>query len=226
MTRLDDLQVNGLKMLQDPSGFRFGSDAVELANFVPQASIKSTTLCDLGCGSGILALLLASKKNYRVAAVEIQESMANLCKKNVELNGLGDKVTVYNGCMKEFCVSSNAGAFDVVVSNPPYEKMTKGQKSENESVRISRFEEKITLQEVVQCAAFLVKFGGYFYIVHKTERMAEVIDLCSQNKLTPKILQVLRPGGGKPPHLFLLQCKRNGAAGLSVLKEREVDSVV
>ncbi len=174
--RLDDLQFNGLKLWQDPAAFCFGSDAVELANFVPKAG-KAQAACDLGAGNGILSVLLAAKKNYRVTAVEIQSAAAALCRKNAEYNGLTDRIAVVNQAMQEFCVPANRGAFDIVVCNPPYEPTLSGEPSASEAERIARFEVFVTLTEVIAAAAHLTKFGGKFYLVHKTQRLAEALTL-------------------------------------------------
>ena len=226
MERLDDLQFNGLQLLQKTEGFCFGSDAVELANFVPVATRFSASACDLGAGNGIISVLLAAKKNYTVTAVEIQNSAAQLCEKNIELNGLAGKITVVNAAMQDFCRAENKGVFDVTVCNPPYEPLCKGEQSLVDAVRTARFEEAVTLQEVILTAAHLTKFGGKFYLVHKVERLSEVLRLCSEQLVEPKILQILRPASHKPPHLFLLQCTKNGKTGLRVLPEREIRSHV
>jgi len=224
MERIDDLQFNGLKLIQDDECFCFGTDSVELANFVVPG--KNKPACDLGSGSGILSVLLAAKKGYKVTAVEVQERLAELCQKNVELNNLQQQITVVNQRMQDFCVNENKGKFDVVITNPPYQKLGSGDARVNESILIARSEILVTLDKVIECASHLTKFGGLFYIVHKTERLAEVITLCTQNLLQPKILQVLTPNSTKPPHLFLLSCIKNGKAGIKVLKERTVNMKV
>jgi tRNA1(Val) A37 N6-methylase TrmN6 len=222
--RLDDLQFNNLKLYQDPAEFCFGSDAVELAGFVPKG--KDKALCDIGAGSGILSVLLAAKKGYRVTAVEIQNRAYAILQKNIALNGLENAVTAVNMPIQEFCESSVAGAFSAVVCNPPYQPLGSGEGSCAEAVRIARFEEKLTLAEAVCCAARLLKFGGRFYMVHKSERLAEAIALCGAKFLVPKVLQILRPSKNKPPHLFLLMCQKNAGAGLKILSEREVGAGV
>ncbi len=220
--RVDDLQVNALNLIQNKEQFCFGTDAVLLANFVPHASARRKVACDLGSGNGIIAVLLASKKNYKVTAIEVQKSVAELCEKNMVLNALTDKVSVVNIDMQSYCTQSNKGKFDVVVCNPPYEKKGTGQQSENEFVRIARSEECVTLDEVVKSASHLAKFGGDFYMVHKIERLAEAITLCKNATLEPKVLQILRPSENKNPHLFILKCTSGAKEGLQVLSECSV----
>ena len=123
--RVDDLQVNGLRIIQSPSLFRFGCDAVELANFVTGGA--KDYACDLGSGSGIIAILLAGKKKMRVTAVEIQSRMAEMARRSVALNRLEDKIEVVCEAMQRFPVRERTGAYTIVVCNPPYRKAGSGE---------------------------------------------------------------------------------------------------
>lgn len=221
--RLDDLQVSGLKIIQNTEQFCFGCDAVEIANFVSKSGKGFVNACDLGSGNGIISILIASKKGYSVTAVELQSSVASLCSRNIELNNLTDKVRVVNEDMLKFGLcKDNLGKYDVVVSNPPYETIGSGQQSMTTEVRIARSEEAVTLEGVIKSASNLCKFGGKFYLVHKAERLADAIAICTKCKLEPKVLQVLTPNDTKSPHLFMMSCTKGGKAGISILKERSV----
>lgn len=222
--RLDDLLVNGLKIIQSDQYFRFGCDAVELADFVT-GGVKDRA-ADLGTGSGIIAILLAGKKKISVTAVEIQQCMASLARRSVELNGLQDKIEVVCSPMQEFATHSNEGTYSIVVCNPPYRRAGSGEMQPLTSVAISRHELTVTFAEVADCASRLLKQGGAFYTVHQCERMAEVMSLCRINRLEPKILQVLTPSDGKKPHIFLLKCIKDGKIGLEVNSERNVRTEV
>lgn len=218
--RLDDLQYNDLKLIQDKNGFCFGTDSVEIANFVKAQ--KNQKACDLGAGNGIISILIAKKQNLLVTAVEVQKNSANLIEKNIILNGLSDKIKVLNCKMQDLVIGSTKGEYDIVVTNPPYSKVEAGFKCSIDNISIARQEVLVTLAEVIATASHLVKFGGDFYIVHKIERLAEVITLCTNNLLEPKILQILTPNKNKKPHLFMLKATKNGKAGLIVLSERAV----
>ena len=218
--RIDDLQYNGLKLIQDTEQFRFGCDAVELANFV--GGRKGGRACDLGAGNGIISVLLAAKRNMSVTAVEIQPAAAELCRRNAELNGLGDKICVVNEPMQIFAEKAEKGSFDVVVCNPPYSEVGTGEKSLSESKATARHEIKVKLHEVVSAAAGLCKFGGAFYMVNAVSRLAETLNLLCINKLEPKVLQILTPNETKPPHLFLIKAVLHGKKGIEVLPERPV----
>lgn len=211
MRRTEDLQTHGLKFIQDTDLFCFGTDAVELANFA--APVKGTRVCDLGAGNGIISVLLAGKYGCVVTAVEIQEKSCELIKDNARLNSLDIKVV--HMPMQEF-----RGSFDAVVCNPPYLKAGSGVARATESEQIACFEEKVTFGEVAQTAARLLSTGGKFYLVHHITRLAEVIATLKENRLEPKKLQILRPAESKPPHIFLLECSKDGREGVVVLPER------
>ena len=218
--RIDDLQYNQLKIIQNSEFFRFGSDAVELANFVSGGSRDKAV--DLGSGSGIISILLAGKKNINVTAVEIQKEVAEMSARSVTLNGLDDKIKVLNIPMQNVSEYLACGSQTIVVSNPPYRKADSGQVSVTDTVAISRHEIKVTLDEVISTASYLLSKGGKFYIVHQCERMAEVIAKCKKYRLEPKVLQVLTPDENKPPHIFLLKCLKDGAEGIEVKKQRKI----
>ncbi len=221
--RIDDLLVNGLKIIQNPDAFCFGCDAVELANFVT-GGIKDRAV-DLGSGTGIITILLAGKKNIDCVGVEIQPEMAEMSRRSIELNEL-ENARVITAPMQEIREHLPSGYATIVVSNPPYRKGDTGEKTENPSVRIARHEVKVNLREVVSCASYLLNTGGSFYIVHQAERLSEVIEECVSTRLEPKILQILTPNETKPPHLFLLKAVKDGKKGLKVLPERVVDTWV
>lgn len=221
MERIDDLQYKGLKLIQDTDGFCFGCDAVELANFTE--GCPKDYACDLGCGNGIIPVLLAVKRGMKTVGVEIQKAAASLAERNAALNNLSDMITVVNGSMQSYAaLSENAAKFSVVTCNPPYRKKGSGLSQQSQAVKIARHEYAVTLSEVVQAASKLLKFGGKFFTVGQTERLAETIQLCCEQRLTPKVLQILRPCPSKPPYLFLLKCIKEGAHGLAVLPERDV----
>ena len=119
--------------------------------------------------------------------------------------------------MQEF-----TGHFDAVVCNPPYSKAGSGAPRGTESERIACFEEKVTFAEVAACAARLLSTGGKFYLIHHITRLAEVMATLKSHRLEPKKLQILRPAQNKPPHLFMLECMRDGKEAIVVLPERTV----
>ena len=221
--RVDDLLVNGLKIIQNPFAFCFGCDAVELANFVT-GGCKDKAV-DLGSGTGIITLLLAGKKNIRCTGVEIQSDMADMSRRSIALNGLTN-ADIINAPMQRITEHIPPGSTTIVVCNPPYRKVGTGERQGSDSVALARHEIAVTLKEVVQTAKSLLSTGGSFYIIHQSQRLAEVMYECKSVGLEPKILQVLAPQNNKPPHLFMLKCTYGGAEGMTVLPQRIVNTIV
>ncbi len=217
METVCDLQTHGLKFVQDDRFFPFGTDGVELANFV--SGTPRDRAIDLGCGSGIVPVLVAGKKGIPTVGVEIQKAVAELAERNARLNGL--PVEILNMRVQDLKNVYPAGSFTIVTCNPPYRRAGSGEKSLTEEVRIARHEVALTLYDVLDAAAWLLSTGGKFFTVHITERLDEVIYAATERRLMPKVLQILRPGG-KKPHIFLLKCIKDGKQGLEVLPERNV----
>lgn len=132
--RIDDLEINDLRLIQNAEGYCFTSDSVLLANIVKAR--KTDKILDVGAGSGIISILLAGKMGYgNVSALEIQKNMAALAARNVEMNGLSDKIVVINSSLQDFAKSVPAESFDVIVSNPPYKKPDSGEMDKERNPR-------------------------------------------------------------------------------------------
>ena len=218
MESISDLQARGLKFIQDDRFFPFGTDGVELANFA-QANRRDRAI-DLGCGTGIVSVLLAGKKGVPVVGVELQREVAELARRNAELNNL--PIEIVNDRVQNLKNRYESGSFTVVTCNPPYRKTASGEASLTNEVRIARHEVEMTLADVLDASAYLLGSGGKLYMVHITERLDEVLVEATKRRLAPKILQILRPSQAKKPHIFLLKCIKDGKQGLEVLPERDV----
>lgn len=213
--RIDDLQVNGLKLIQDSDKFCFGTDAVELANFCEVSSRDRAV--ELGSGSGVISVLLAGKLGIgHVTGIEIQSDMAELMRRNIELNGLGKAVSVINAPLQNIADYFKKGDCNVVVTNPPYRKVGSGFTQSEDGKAISRHEILVTLAEVLDAAAYLLGTGGRLFLVHHIERLSEVIYECKIRKLEPKKLRLVMPKEGKKPAVFLLKCIKEAAEGTDV----------
>lgn len=213
--RLDDLQYKGLKLLQKKDGFCFGVDAVLLSHFAQVA--KDSTVIDLGTGTGIIAVLLAGKREPRkVIGLEIQPEIAEMAARSVKLNGLEDKVEIVQGDIKDAVKLFGASSFDAVVSNPPYMEKGGGLLNPADTKAIARHEILCTLEDVVSAAARLLKPGGRFYMVHRPQRLADIICQMRSHTIEPKYLRLIHPSPGKKPNLLLISGTRNGNPELVV----------
>lgn len=213
--RLDDLQRNGLKIIQKTDGFCFGMDAVLLSGF---ASVKpGERALDLGTGTGIIPLLLSAKtKGDHFTGLEIQTEIMKMAQRSVSLNGLEKKIDIIQGDIKEASRIFGAASFDVVTSNPPYMNDAHGLKNPGDVKAISRHEVLCTLEDVVREGTKALKPGGRFYMVHRPHRLAEIITVMRQYKLEPKRMKFVHPFADKDANMVLIEAVRGGGAWLKL----------
>lgn len=213
--RLDDLGVNGLKIYQNKDKYCFTSDAVILANFCKCK--RGERVADLGSGSGIIGILLAGKYGaQRVDCVEIQPYFAAMSELSVRYNNLQDKVFVHNMPMQRAWEKLGQHYIDVVVSNPPYTRAGDGERNSNDEIAICRHEVKVSLPEVIESAAKLLKYGGRFYMIHQAERLAEIFYHMKSFRLEPKRVRFVEGRVGLKPTLVMIEAHSNGNTGLIV----------
>lgn len=213
--RLDDLQLKGLKIIQDPGGFCFGIDAVLLANFVRLK--KNAQVVDLGTGTGIIAILLAGKsKSSHITGLEIQEKVAHMAERSVKLNKLEDRIKIVEGDLKEGEKLLGANQYDLVTSNPPYMDPG-GLINPDNRKAISRHEIKCSLEDVIRTASRLLKPQGRFFMVHRPIRLVDIMFYCRQYKLEPKRLQFVHPSYNKRPNLLLLEAVKGARPEVKIL---------
>lgn len=215
--RLDELQRNGYRIIQNPDRFCFGMDAVLLSGF---AQVKPDgTVLDLGTGTGIIPILLEAKTPAaHLTGLEIQEESADMARRSVELNGLSSKIDIVTGDIKEADRLFPSASFDVVTCNPPYMVDSHGLKNPEEPKAIARHELLCTLEDVISKAAVLLKPGGHFFLVHRPFRLAEIITTMAQYKLEPKRMQLIYPFVDKEPNMVLIEGVRGGKPRMTVEK--------
>lgn len=207
--RIDDLQFKGLRILQDPERFCFGTDAVLLAHFADVR--KGDQLADLGTGTGILPILLYGRREYgHCDAIELQEAMADMAARSVKLNGLEEKITVHHADLRELGKLLPAGGFDAVVCNPPYKKAGSGIKNASEEHAIARHEVTCTLEDVCRSAARLLKNSGRLAIIQQSDRIMDILYTMRAFDLEPKRCRLVQPRAGMPPNLMLVEGVKRG----------------
>ena len=215
--RIDDLERNGYHIIQDTKRFCFGMDAVLLSGF---ARVKEGAhVLDLGTGTGIIPILLEAKtKAEHLTGLEIQEDSADMARRSVLLNGLGDKIDIVTGDIKEAESLFDAASFDVITCNPPYMIGKHGITNEGDAKAIARHEILCTLEDIVSRAAKLLKPGGNFFMVHRPFRLAEIMAVLQAYKLEPKRMQLVYPFVDKEPNMVLIEANRGGKPRLTVEK--------
>lgn len=215
--RIDDLELSGLKIIQDPEGFCFGMDAVLLSGFA-RAGEKDHCL-DIGCGGGIIPILMSAKtRAAHLTGIEIQERYADMARRSVRLNSLEERIDIICGDIREAACYFKAASFDVVTSNPPYMIADHGLKNGDESKTIARHEVKLTLEELVTAASGLLKNGGSFFMVHRPFRLADIICTLRSHSLEPKRMRLVYPFADREPNMVLVEAVRGGRPRMTVEK--------
>ena len=213
---LDLLWPDGPMLLGDPDVFTLGTDAVLLADFA--ASKRYKNMLDLGTGSGIIPLIMGwNDPALEIVAVEIQEKSAELARRNMAVNGLGERAAIVAADLRSWREPKLSGYFDLAVSNPPYFPVSSGKSSENPSIAIAREEIMCTLEDVCRAAAWYVKWGGSFCMVHRPERLAEVMSVMSTCGLEPKRLRAVCGRLWQSPNLMLIEGRRGASPGLTIM---------
>ncbi len=215
--RIDDLQIKGYKLIQDPEMFCFGVDAVLLSDFAKAK--EGDEVIDLCTGNGVIPILLAAKTDAKhITGLEIQEKSADLAIRSVKLNGLDEKISIVCGDIKEAVGLFKAASFNVVTVNPPYMNENHGLVNDFSPKAIARHELLCTLEDVISVSAKLLCPGGNLYMVHRPHRLVDIIELLRKYRIEPKRIRFVHPYQDKEPNMVLIEANRGGRANLIVEK--------
>ena len=216
--RIDDLEYKGLKIIQNKDGFCFGMDSVLLSDFAKEIKDNSNVL-DLGTGTGILPILLCGKTNLkRIYGIEIQEEVANMAKRSSVLNGLENRFEVINCNILDIEKYLKRESFDAIVTNPPYKKQETGKVSKQNIKKISKHEITANLEDFISLSKNMLKDKGSIFMVHRPERLAEIMYLLKKYNLEPKTLRLVQPSIEKNPNLVLIKAVKNAKPFLKIEK--------
>lgn len=216
--RIDDLQYKDLKIIQNKTGFCFGIDAVLLANFAKNMK-KKDVVVDLCTGNGVIAILLAGKTDAKkIYGVEIQDEVAEMAKRSVQLNNIEDRVTILNKNLLDLKEDIPSATVDAITVNPPYTKVGSGIVNEGNSLTIARHEISCTLEDVIRESARMLRFNGEFFMVHKPERLVEIFCMMRKYKIEPKRIRLVQPSIDKPANIVLIEGAKNAGEFLKIEK--------
>jgi tRNA1Val (adenine37-N6)-methyltransferase len=215
--RVDDLQRNNYRIIQDPGRFCFGMDAVLLSGF---ANVKQgERALDLGTGTGIIPILLEAKtEGEHFTGLEIQPESADMAMRSVKLNHLEERIDIVTGDIKEASKLFGASSFEVVTTNPPYMIGQHGLKNPEDAKAIARHEILCSLDEILRESARLLKPQGRFYMVHRPFRLAEIFCKMVEYRIEPKRMKLVYPYIDKEPNMVLIEGARGGKSRLTVEK--------
>lgn len=215
--RIDELQRNGYKIIQNPQKFCFGMDAVLLSGFA-RVREKETVL-DLGTGTGIIPILLEAKtQGEHFTGLEIQEESADMARRSVCLNHLEEKIDIVIGDIKEASAIFGKNAFDVVTTNPPYMAGNHGIANPDRHKAVARHELLCSLEDVLREASAVLRSNGSFYMVHRPFRLTEIFLMMVKYRLEPKRMRLVYPYADKEPNMVLIEGQLGGRPRITVEK--------
>ena len=213
--RLDDLQLGGLELIQNPGQFCFGVDAVLLSDF---ARVKpGETVLDMGTGNGIIPILLSAKtEGKHFTGLEIQKDTAEMARRSVLYNHLEDRIDIVTGDIKEAAEIFRPAFFDVITTNPPYMLAEHGLRNPDSSKAIARHEVLCSLDDILRESMKLLQDKGRFYMVHRPFRLTEIMIKMNYYKIEPKRIQFIHPYIDKEPVLVLIEGVRGARSRVTV----------
>ncbi|MCC9293756.1 tRNA1(Val) (adenine(37)-N6)-methyltransferase [Clostridium sp. MT-14] len=205
---LDDLQLKGLYVIQKKSTFRFGIDAVLLANF---ADIKrNASVIDLCSGTGIIPFILVGKTPVgKIIGIEIQKDMVDMANRSVQLNDVQGKIEFIHRDLKDLKYLKTLPKADVVTVNPPYKLKDSGIVSLKDEDAIARHEICCDLEDVIKAAKIVLKDNGKIYMIHRPDRFADIICTMRKYKIEPKFIRMVHPNINKAPNMVLIKGQNN-----------------
>ena len=245
--RIDDLEFNNLKIIQNKDGFCFGIDSVLISDYAKKDIKKNALGVDLGTGTGIISILLSAKTRLsKIIGIEVQKEVADMAQRSIELNGLQNKIEIKNMNIKNIIQNIDNSKlekrkkqvklgniqtethkekdniwlekFDFVVTNPPYKKLETGKVNESEYKYISRHEATANLEDFIKVSKYLLKDKGSFFMVHRPDRLVDIIELMRKYKLEPKNIRFIYPSIDKSPNLVLIKGINNAKPFLKIDK--------
>ncbi|MFB1051090.1 tRNA1(Val) (adenine(37)-N6)-methyltransferase [Paraliobacillus sp. JSM ZJ581] len=215
--RLDYLLADeSMQIIQSPAVFSFSIDAVLLANFA-RIPLKRGKILDLCTGNGVIPLLFSKKTTATITGVEIQARLYDMAKRSVDMNQKEAQIQLIHGDLKDMPARFGNNKFDIVTVNPPYfQTEKKSHQNKNDYLTIARHEILCSLDDVVQACSKLAKSGGKVAMVHRPNRLVEILTLFKQYKLEPKRLQFIYPKKGKEANVLLIEAIRDGNPDLHI----------
>lgn len=228
--RIDDTGFGDISIVQDDELFCYGMDAVILAAFaaerIRRKKRKKHRVCDFCTGNGIVPLILSHKlQDAEIVGIEVQKRCFDLAIENIELNDLKDRITILNMNIKEFCrpkfdkVNPLENSFDTITMNPPYTKKGCGIQCDSEYKNIARHELLATLDDFIHGSAVLLKEKGDLFIIHRPQRLGDVIFTGNRYSLALKELRLISGKANQEPNLAVFHLIKNGRPELKVLPQ-------
>ena len=223
--RIDDLGINDLKIIQNKEYFCFGTDSVLLANFVKSENSNNVIL-DLCSGSGVIPIILSAKKKYKkIFGVELQSEMYDLFDRNIKINNLEDSIISINenvknikNIRKKITSIMEKDKIDIITCNPPYKEIGTGLTTNHDVKTIAKCEVMCNLEDIFITSSKLLGKGGKLYLVHKPERLSDLIYFGRKYNLEAKEIRFVYPKINKKPSIVLISYRKDGGNETKVLE--------
>lgn len=209
------LGYENLKIVQDTEMFNFSLDSVLLPNFITiNENVKE--ILDIGTGNGPIPLILSTKTKAHITGIEIQKEVSDMAKESVKINNLEKQITIINDDIKNNKFETET--FDIITCNPPYFEVTENSKfNKNDYKTIARHEINLNLEELLKISRKLLKNGGTLGLVHRPERLLDIIITMRKYNIEPKKIRLIYPKKNKDANILLIEGKKNGKKGLKIL---------
>lgn len=213
----DLLEFKNLKIIQNTDMFSFSLDSVLLPNFVT-LNPKVKKIMDIGCGNAPVSMILTTKTNAHITAVEYQEEVFSMAKRSIELNHLEGQINVIHADIKELYQQIESDTYDTIVCNPPYFPLKSSEKKNiSEYKKIARHEVTLNVNDVIKISKKLLKNNGNLALVHRPERLLDILECMRKNNIEPKKIRLIYPKPGFDANILLVEGRKNGNPGLKIL---------
>lgn len=211
------LGYKNLKIVQNTDMFNFSLDSVLLPNFVT-LNKNTAKILDIGCGNAPIPLILSTKTSAKIIGVEIQKDVYELALKTVKMNDLEKQIEIINDDINNIYTYFETESFDTVVCNPPYFKVaTTPNLNTIEYKTIARHEIKLNLEQIINIAKKVLKNNGNIAMVHRPERLSDIITIMRKNNIEPKRIRFVYPKETKEANILLIEGVKNGRPGLKIM---------
>ena len=216
--RVDDTGFGDIRLIQDTEYFCYGTDAVLLADFASRN--RHIRAADLGTNNAVIPLIMSTLTDIEYfAGIERDHKASKLAERNVKENSLSERIQIFNCDILEISDYFKGAVFDAVTANPPYFPGHAGSGNRRPLLHAARHETTASLDDFVKCAAYLLRPRGAFYMIHRPERLADIIVSCRNAGLEPKVMRFVSPRRGEPPNMVLIECRRKGGRELKILPD-------
>jgi len=213
----DLLDYSNIKIYQNTDMFSFSLDSVLLANFVT-LNKKSKKILDIGSGNAAIPLFLSTKTTANIIGIEIQKEVYKLGKKSIEYNNLENQINFINEDVNDYYVKQESDTFDTITCNPPFFKVNENSRlNKSDYKTYARHELSLNLDNIFKIARKLLKNNGNIAIVHRPERLVEILEVMKNNNIEPKKIQFVHPYKTKEANILLIEGVKNGKPGIKIL---------